>query len=129
MFGYFRTENRAASDITDGLVPQTHPKNWDIERCPVLGDQGLPNHINTNAALFWRARTGRKKDALRSKFGNLLDRDLVIPVNHDITTALADVLDQIVGERVVIIDHENHWLGIPESSEDAEAEATITRLA
>jgi hypothetical protein len=57
-----------------------------------------------------RAGTGREKDRLRIHPFDLRDGDLVVAVHGHLGPELAQVLDQVVGERIVIVDHQNHGL-------------------
>ena len=37
---------------------------------------------------------------------NIVQRDLIIPVDHNMLAELSKILDQVVGERIIIVDHE-----------------------
>jgi hypothetical protein len=54
-----------------------------------------------------RARPRRDHDSLRSQSLNLAYRHLIIAANLDFGAQLADVLHQVVGKRIVIIEYEN----------------------
>ena len=42
------------------------------------------------------------------QFLYFIQRDLVVPIDHDLLTQLPEILHQVVGERVVIVDHQEH---------------------
>jgi hypothetical protein len=41
---------------------------------------------------------------------DLADRDLVITADDDVSPKLPQVLDEVVGERVVVVEDEDHLL-------------------
>ena len=53
-------------------------------------------------------RPRRDHDVARRQPGNLVQRHLVVAPHHRLRTQLAQVLHQVVGERVVVIENENH---------------------
>ena len=48
----------------------------------------------------------------RFERGNFFKRDLVVAVNSDLLLKLAEVLHQVVGEGIVIVDHQEHIASI-----------------
>ena len=55
----------------------------------------------------------------RLQFGNFINRDGVVTPNNGFTAKLAKILDEVVGERIVIIEDEQHgfaWLRRPDES-------------
>ena len=39
---------------------------------------------------------------------DLLERDLVVAEHHHLLLELAEVLHEVVGERIVVVDHQQH---------------------
>src|SRR5262245_18044966 len=52
------------------------------------------------------ARAGRDDDPVGSERGHLVERDGVVAPDLELRAQLTQVLDQVVGERVVVVDHE-----------------------
>src|SRR5690606_28565673 len=61
-----------------------------------------------DARLLGRTGPGADDDGLRLQAGHLLDGDAVVPVDRLGRPQLAQVLDQVVGEGVVVVDHDDH---------------------
>ena len=55
-----------------------------------------------------RARAGRNQDAFRFELFDLIERDLIVAMHLHIHAHFAEVLDEVVGERIVIIDDQQH---------------------
>src|SRR5688572_13566671 len=66
------------------------------------------NDVHRDAGVLRAARSGRDEDLLRRHGLDLTDRDLVVASDAELRAQLAQVLDQVVGERVVVVDDENH---------------------
>ena len=58
----------------------------------------------------------------------VVNRDLIVASNLDLRTELTQILDEVVGKRVVVIEHEDHkdhfdtgrwWLGRVSSVPDS----------
>ena len=97
---------RSANDITtegmtDGLVAEAHPEDG------LLAGEGL-DHRARDTGFGGRARTGRNHHAVRIQRQRFLDGDLVIAVHLLLHAQLPEVLDQVVGERIVVIDDQQH---------------------
>jgi len=48
----------------------------------------------------------------RLQCGNLFERDLVVAIHGNILLEFAEVLHQVIGEGIVVVDHEQHKLNI-----------------
>ena len=66
------------------------------------------DHIIADPRLVGCARAGRDANPLRRHLFNLTDRDAIIAPDHGILTKLAEILDEVVGKGVVIINDQNH---------------------
>jgi hypothetical protein len=62
-------------------------------------------HLDRNSRLFGRAGTRRKKDGRGTHSTNVLQRDLIIPPDDYLFPELGQVLNEVVCEGIVIIDH------------------------
>src|SRR5688572_22750572 len=70
----------------------------------------MPDDVIADPAFARRARAGRDDNVGRSKVFDLLDAHLVVAEHLDRPARidLAELLDKVVGERVVIIDQDDH---------------------
>ena len=60
------------------------------------------------ARFFRRARARRDEDTVRLQRTRLVERDLVVAPNLHGRIQLAEILNQIIRERIVVIDHQDH---------------------
>ena len=65
----------------------------------------MPDGVHADPGLVRRAGAGGDDDATRFKGGNLVDGDLVVAMNLHLGTQLAEILHEVVGETVVVVDH------------------------
>lgn len=68
---------------------------------------GLQN-IEAYARTVRRTGSRRQQNPLRAQTRDLLQADLVVPCDLNLRAAHAKVLNEIVGEAVVIVDDQNH---------------------
>src|SRR5580693_7383605 len=68
------------------------------------------DHLLGDSRLAGRAGPGRNNDPLRLQLPDLFDGDLIVARDTDFQTRinLAQSLDEVVGERVVVIQNEDH---------------------
>src|SRR5579885_693818 len=66
------------------------------------------DNVDANAGILRFAGTGGDHDAVRLFGTYLIDGDLVVAADFEFFTKLAEKLGQVVGERVVVIDEQNH---------------------
>jgi hypothetical protein len=90
-----------AKDMADALVPQAHAQ----DRCALPKSA---NDITTDTRLLRRARAGGDTNVVRLHPGNIIQRDLVIAMNLHLRPHLAKILDEVVGEGVVVIYDQKH---------------------
>jgi hypothetical protein len=88
-----------AESLTDGLVTETYTKDWNFSADGI--DSG-----ETNAGLVWGARTRGQHYPVRLFFEDSVWRDLIVLDDANRRAELAQVLDEVVRERVVVIDDE-----------------------
>ncbi|MNN56461.1 hypothetical protein D3C81_1713950 [compost metagenome] len=94
-----RTHHLAAECRAYCLMSEADAEDRQLA-CKLLQDR------NRHAGFMRRARTGRNADALRIQRGDLFQCDLVITYGVHVFAQFAEVLHQVVGERVVVIDHQ-----------------------
>jgi hypothetical protein len=68
----------------------------------------MANQLDTDTGLLGSAGARRNQDALGVKGLDFADGDLVVAANFDFGTQFSEVLDEVVGERVVVVENENH---------------------
>ena len=88
-----------AEALGEGLVAQAHPED---------GHRGAADELDADAGLVRRARAGGDHDALGPERQRVLDAHRVVADHLHLGTQLAEVLIQVEGERVVVVDEEDH---------------------
>ena len=74
---------------------------------------GVPNELDAaDKDIEWAKRFLADNDLIRLHLRNLLQADLVITEDPHIHPQLAQVLDQVVGEGIVVVDNEDHGSGL-----------------
>ena len=59
-----------------------------------------------------RAWAGRDDDLFRPHRFDFLDRDLIVAPHFHIGAQFSEILDQVVGERIVVVEDENQELNL-----------------
>src|SRR6266404_2019612 len=95
-----RLNNLAAEHRADALMAETNAKDRRSRT-------ESANHFVADPGILGPAGTGRDADAFRTKRLDFSDRDLVIPLHYDVAIQHAEMLDEIVGKRIVIIDDQD----------------------
>ena len=90
-----------AKSRADGLVSKAHAKHWYFPG-------KITDQIDAYPGILRGAWPGRNYDSLRAKRINLRNLDLVIPPHLDLRTQFAQVLNEVIGERIVVIENEDH---------------------
>src|SRR3569623_231804 len=96
-----RVHYSAAEGLTDTLVAETHAKQRKYSGIPA-------DDVERHARLVGRTWARRDHDMVGSEAPDLLDADLIIAVHAHIGAELAQILHQVVGERIIIVDHQQH---------------------
>ena len=91
----------AAVGRADALVAEADAENR--RRRSEAADE-----IGRDPGLGRRARSRRNDDVRRRERLDLVERDRVVAADDRVAAQLADVPRQVVDERVVVIDEENH---------------------
>ncbi len=112
---------RAAEGLRERLVPEADAERGD----PRLGEAA--HDLERDAGLVRRARAGRDDDAVGRAFEQLVDAGLVVAHDVELRPELAEVLDEVVGERVVVVDHQHALHGAHHQSAWVAA-SSIARL-
>ena len=91
----------AAIDGTEALVPETDAEHGD------LSSEMFDSFWRNASVLDGFTRSRRDDQVVRLKRDQLIQRDLVVPEDADLRAQLAKVLDQVVSERVLVVDQSN----------------------
>ena len=91
----------AAERLDQRLVAEADPQH----RRPRLGEGA--DRLDRDAGLGRRAGAGRDDEAVGAAPEQLVDRGAVVADHLDLRPQLAQVLDQVVGEAVVVVDDED----------------------
>ena len=92
------------------LPPKAAPMAWWPRHTPKERHlaREMADHVDADAGFLRRAGAGRDHDTVGCSASIFVDRDLVVAAHVDLCAQFAHVLDQVVGERVVVIENENH---------------------
>jgi len=97
-----RPLDHPAEGLADRLVPEADP-----EQGRALAGGGADQR-EADAGLGGRARPGRDDEVVGLLRHHLLDRAFVIAVDRHLGTQLPQVLDEVVGEAVIVVDDDQH---------------------
>ena len=125
-----RRRHRRFQALEDGLPIMLHPARLavhDVFRPNDLSSKSLANRLMSQAnaqhghlpgevadqldadpGVGRRARARRNHDALGAERLDFRDADLVVAAHLDLRPQLAQILHQVVGKRVVIVENEDH---------------------
>ena len=97
-------DHPAVIDLADALMSQTNAEHRDLR--PEMGDDLLGK-----SGLVGSTRAGRNDDAFRPERLDLPDRDPVVAGHVDVESGvdLTQPLHQVVRERIVVVEYEDHW--------------------
>jgi hypothetical protein len=94
-------DHAPAEGLGQRLVTQAHAQRPHAR----LGEAA--HRLDRDAGLVGRARPGRDDDAVGSALQQLVDRRDVVAHDVDLRAELAEDLDEVVRERVVVVDDED----------------------
>jgi hypothetical protein len=91
----------AAEGLADRLVAQANAEDGNPAG-------KLANRCQGNPGLRRRAGAGRDHQHGRVKASDLGDGDGIVAEHPDVLPQLAEILDEVVGEGVIVIEHQQH---------------------
>ena len=94
-------DDLAAEGLADGLVAEADAEDGDFAG-------HVPDERHEDAGFAGRAGAGREQNAFGLECLDLFDGQLVVAADFDLCTQLAEVLDEVVGEGVVVVEDEDH---------------------
>ena len=95
----------ASKSGANRLMSKADSKQRNAARRPA---RKMANHLDADASILWGTRAGGNDDPLRLHRFYLADRDFIVASHLNRGTKLTQVLDEVVSERVVIVEHEDH---------------------
>ena len=96
-----RAYDASAEGSANGLMSQTYAKERHFPG-------KIPDEVNADASLLRCAWARGNDNAIRVQPLDSVNSDLIVASNLDLRTELAQVLDEVVRKRVVVIEHEDH---------------------
>src|ERR1019366_5287042 len=96
-----RAHHFAAKSRANRLMSQADSKQWHFAR-------EVTNQFDADPSVLRSARPGRNDDTFRPHRVDLANANLVIATHLDRSAQFAQVLDKVVGKRVVVVANEDH---------------------
>ena len=93
-----RADHLAAESLPDTLVTETDAQNGN-------GRSQRPYQVHANTGLVGRAGPGGNDDAIRLHLHDIVHADGIVAYGFDLGTQFTQVLHQVVGEGVLVVDH------------------------
>src|SRR6185503_6446228 len=90
-----------AECLADRLVAEAHPEDRDIR-----AESG--NRTERNARFAGRAGAGRDDNTRGPEPGHGIQFDFVVAYHLDLRAQFGQVLHQVEGKRIVVVDHKEH---------------------
>ncbi len=101
MHRHRRAHHRAAEHLPDRLMPETDPEDRN-------GGRSLADEVEADAGIVRRAGAGREHDGIGLGIDHSLRRDLVVAMHDHLRPQLPQVVEEIEGEAVVVVDQDDH---------------------
>lgn len=95
-----RRKDLAAENRANALMAETNSEDWRFS-------SEHANNFIADAGIPWPAGTWRNANAVGRQSFNLRDRDFVISLHDHVAAEHPEVLGEVVGERIVIIDDQD----------------------
>ena len=107
--GFAVHEARGADDVAsvnlpDALMAEAHAEDGNFST-------EMPNHIATDTGIGGRAGAGGDDYFFGRELLDVGNGNLVVAFYKKLRTKFAEVLNEVVGERIVVIDDEDHANG------------------
>src|SRR5262249_53624084 len=99
-----RAHDFTAERLPERLMTEAHAEDRDR-------GGGLVDEIEADARFIRGAWAGREHDGVRIGLDHVRRRKLVVAVNHDLRAQLTQIVEQVEGEAVVIVDQDDHGTG------------------
>ena len=97
--------NLSSKNFGDALMTETNAEQRHARGEPL-------DHFFTHSRFSRPSRTWRNADVRWPQFGNFIYGDVVVAPNDRFTAEFAKILDEVVSERIVIIEDEKHVVAL-----------------
>lgn len=104
----FSTDHFAAECGSERLMAETDAENGNSASTGLLACCKVAQQGDADACILRGAGAGGDEDALGIHRRDLFGCHLIVAADHHFGTQLAHVLDKVVGERVVVVEHKDH---------------------
>ncbi len=98
-------DDLATEGCSDGLMAEADAEDGNFAGHAL-------DQRDENACVLRRARAGRKQDAIWIESLDLVDGKLIVAANQNVVAVVAaefaEVLDEVVGEGIVVVEDEDH---------------------
>ena len=98
---FLSVNNVSPQRFADGLMSEADAEHRHLA-CESLADE-----LEQNSRAIWTPRTGREDNRVGAKGEDGIDRCAVAASSRHIAAEDLKVLHEVVGERVVVVEHEN----------------------
>src|SRR5580704_14888729 len=95
-------DDSPAKGRANGLMSEAHAQNREFP-----GEAF--DQFHGNARFLRRARPGRDHNFFRLAPRDFFDGDFVVAVDFDVATELAEILREVVGKRIVVVEKQDHF--------------------
>ena len=95
------TDDLAAEGGSDGLMTEADAENGRFARHAL-------DERHEDAGFLRRAGAGRKQDSFGMERLDLVDGKLVVAANDHLRAEFTEVLNEVVGEGIVVVENEDH---------------------
>ena len=102
-----RANHLAAKSCANRLVSETDAEQRHIVLVLVLARE-MADQFDADAGFLRSTGSGGNDDALRVHRLDLADGHFVVAANLNLGAQFAKVLDEVIGERIVVIEDEDH---------------------
>src|SRR5580704_5422744 len=73
-----------------------------------MGIGGAGNQIEADAGFFRRAGAGRQHNGVRTGGDDVAAGDLVVAIHLDLRPKFTEIVNEVEGEAVIVVDQEDH---------------------
>ena len=98
---FLRANDAAAESGADGLMAEANAENGNFSG-ETLDER------DADTGFLGSAGAGRYKDTFGAQGGDLVESDLVVAADIELLAHLAEILGEVVGEGVVVVEEEDH---------------------
>jgi hypothetical protein len=103
-----RPRYHAPSNLTNRLMAEADPKDGGL----TTAAEGETHHVETDSTSIRCARSWREHNCLGRQLSDLRNRDFIVAFDNHCFAKLPQVLNEVIGKAVVVVDNENHCVSL-----------------